>query len=331
MASYSCPGKIHLIGEHSVVYGKPAILAAIDRRTYVSVRKDRDEKITISSKGFGSFHGSVKDCLDFSGRLDSLHGKGDFKKLFAAVRKTPSSSLRALAGKAAKELGIEEGFSARFKSGIESNAGLGSSAALSLAFTKSLASCFGIRLGDKKAGKISLSVERLFHGRPSGADTAICQRGGIIWFRKGTVKSLNGRKKEILLVRTKRESTTGEMVAKVKAMDPQKRIAIMDELERLTFEMRKHVSKRGNEKTVDIFNSAQQSLRALGISTPKIGRICDVVREIGGGAKLSGAGGGGCVVCIHNDLRSLGKALRREGFHPERALVGERGLRLFKP
>src|SRR3989338_2658467 len=34
----SAPGKIHLLGEHSVVYGKPALLSAIDRRLYVRIR-----------------------------------------------------------------------------------------------------------------------------------------------------------------------------------------------------------------------------------------------------------------------------------------------------
>src|SRR3989344_488945 len=33
----SAPGKIHLMGEHAVVYGKPALLAAINKRLYAHV------------------------------------------------------------------------------------------------------------------------------------------------------------------------------------------------------------------------------------------------------------------------------------------------------
>src|SRR3989338_4144685 len=34
----SAPGKIHLLGEHVVVYGKPALIAAINRRLYTNVK-----------------------------------------------------------------------------------------------------------------------------------------------------------------------------------------------------------------------------------------------------------------------------------------------------
>jgi len=37
MITVSVPGKVHLMGEHAVVYGKPALLAAINRRLTVTV------------------------------------------------------------------------------------------------------------------------------------------------------------------------------------------------------------------------------------------------------------------------------------------------------
>ncbi len=46
----SAPGKIHLIGEHSSVYGKPAILTAIDKRVTVTI-----EKVSKQTKRDGAF------------------------------------------------------------------------------------------------------------------------------------------------------------------------------------------------------------------------------------------------------------------------------------
>ena len=45
----SAPAKIILFGEHFVVYDKPAVVIAIDRRAYVTVKPRSDSKIVIKS------------------------------------------------------------------------------------------------------------------------------------------------------------------------------------------------------------------------------------------------------------------------------------------
>ena len=39
MIKVSAPGKIHISGEHSVVYGKPALLCTINKRVYVTIQE----------------------------------------------------------------------------------------------------------------------------------------------------------------------------------------------------------------------------------------------------------------------------------------------------
>lgn len=318
MPSASSPGKVHLIGEHAVVYGKPAILAAIDRRVFCSVSESRGVKVV--SEGFGSVTANPKDCIDFARSLTKLHNNGEFKKLFREVRRSPSASLKALAGKAMLELGEDNGFEAKIKTQIIPNSGLGSSAAVSLSLVKALSPSSSARI----VCSASLEIEKLFHGRPSGADTAICQKGGMVWFDNGSVESLKFARRKALLVRTKRESTTGELVSKVRAMPNKKRDAIMDEIALLSREMRSAVAKKRSEKMIEIFNSTQSDLRALGISTEKIDKICAVVRSNGGGAKISGAGGGGHVICVHDNLAFLKRKL--SGYKTEIVSLGERGL-----
>src|SRR5690348_13142194 len=51
----SAPGKIHLMGEHAVVYGKPALLATIDKRCFVELTKRDDKKIVLIASNTPDF------------------------------------------------------------------------------------------------------------------------------------------------------------------------------------------------------------------------------------------------------------------------------------
>src|ERR1043165_4791735 len=50
----SAPGKLHLIGEHSVVYDKPAIIAAVDKRCFVEIKETKDRNVRIKSENLTS-------------------------------------------------------------------------------------------------------------------------------------------------------------------------------------------------------------------------------------------------------------------------------------
>ena len=48
----SVPGKIHLLGEHAVVYNKPAIIAAVGKRCFVEITPRTDGKIIVKSQNY---------------------------------------------------------------------------------------------------------------------------------------------------------------------------------------------------------------------------------------------------------------------------------------
>ncbi|MEM7815422.1 MAG: hypothetical protein QXF55_03710, partial [Candidatus Aenigmatarchaeota archaeon] len=74
-------------------------------------------------------------------------------------------------------------------------------------------------------------------------------------------------------------------------------------------------------------NRNQQLLAELGVSTPTIDRIAEVVRGIGGAAKLCGAGGGGTMLCWHSDKGLLRQTISSLGFEPWEAELGAEGVR----
>src|SRR3989344_1811383 len=225
MVKVSAPGKVHLIGEHSVVYGEPAIIAAIGLRCYVNAEKG-DKEIIVKSPQLNIEELLLyEEAIEFAERVKKLwkdcNEKKDFTDLFNLIKRKPINQIKAAIGEILMQLYIGTGVRLEINSEIPIGAGLGSSAALSVAITKAVAEVHGKNISKEEINSTAFAVEKYMHGTPSGGDNSACCYGGLIWFQKPDVIEpltiVFSSLKNFLLVNTgPPKKTTGELVQHVR-------------------------------------------------------------------------------------------------------------------
>jgi len=344
MIKVSAPGKVYLIGEHSVVYGKPAILASVGKRTYVTVTPS--EKISYLDLAWPEIFQTwtKKEVLAITEKTLKLWQKGnqkkDFSPLFSFVKKNGYEGYRAtILGIAMKNLGIKNGFSVKIKSQIPTGAGLGSSASRAVALTKALAELFKKKISLKKINQIALEQEKIIHGTPSGGDNSASCFGGLIWFKKDKRKTIvKSLKKEIpyklsnfLFVYTgEPKKTTGELVQAVRELKKEYREERIEKIGKMAYQMRRALRQKDFQRVKEIINETQKNLAELGVSTREIEELARAVKKIGGAAKLCGAGGGGTVLCYFEKKKKLVDLIKSFGYPFWESALGVEGVRIEK-
>lgn len=136
------------------------------------------------------------------------------------------------------------------------------------------------------------------HGNPSGIDNSVATFGGAVMFKKGDpLTHLTCAGIRVLLVNTEVPRSTKALVAKcaeVKAQSPDKHEKIMQEINSIVEAVIKQLNESGTTSPQHISRN-QELLAELNVSHPKIDLIVDIARQNNFSAKLTGAGGGGCV------------------------------------
>jgi mevalonate kinase len=277
----SAPGKIILSGEHAVVYGKPEVLVAVNRRLTVTV----EEAKTATFLSFSSREPT--NLLEFAVRM-----------ILRNLGKQP-----------------QVGLNIRIESEIPPGCGMGSSAALAVAVTTVLFKYFDIPFNKKRVNQIAYEIEEKQHGNPSGGDNTVITYGGFLWYRKETeflkifktLRFRTGGLAEFVLVNTGRpKETTGEMVSKVRDLyhrNKEKVEKILDEMEKVTKQMLIALYRLKNKQLMLTIKKNERLLEKLGVVSPFAQKVIERIEESGGAAKICGAGGrkkgAGIILSIH--------------------------------
>ena len=281
-------GKIILIGEHSVVYGQPAIaIPFMDRELELRI-EDSDENYLSSD----FYNGKIKD-LD--GRLLG------FKKLI----KTFTDKYK-----------ISDKFKILIKSDIPLQRGMGSSASIAVAIAKGLYEYFKIDYDIDKIIDLANISEKYVHGNPSGIDIETIARDRAIWYIKNKEIidfpiDLNGY---LVISDSGIKGSTKEAVADVRALydSDDKYKSYVENLGKLTFSAKQAIKKNNLESLGKTMDKAQVYLRELSVSDPIIEEMIRLSKDSGAlGAKLTGGGRGGCMIALSPDIKTAEKIKKK--------------------
>jgi len=275
-------GKVILLGEHAVVYGVPALAIGIDRGARATAARTAGATSRLEVPEWGITVSEDDASTDLARA---------FGAVARAAREVPGN---VLAGGSVLVTAHAE---------LPPGGGLGCSAALGVSIARALVPS----MPPDEAATLAMAWERVFHGNPSGIDAAVAARGGSILFEKGSPMQSVPLKVSLIvcLGSTGVASSTKTMVdgiARLRERKPElveksfSGIASLVRNARLALEAG---DVTGLGKLMDL---NQMILSGLFLSTEEIERLCSTARDAGAlGAKLTGAGGGGCVVALAPD------------------------------
>ncbi|RJS78185.1 mevalonate kinase [Candidatus Bathyarchaeota archaeon] len=319
----SAPAKVILFGEHFVVYGEPAIVLAIDKRAYAKVELRQDKQLHIHSKNLNlTAHYE-------NGILKIEHGNEKEAKLkFKPVKMAVDKVL--------EKYGKQVGLNIEIESKVPVAAGLGSSAAVAASVTAAVGALLKVEMPKENVFRITYEAEKVVHGTPSGIDPAISTFGGALLFQKDTgFKSLDVKMEIPLVVgNTGVARSTRFQVEKVRNLKekyPQVATPIFLAAREIVLRAVDAFKDNDLETLGELMNINHALLYGLGVSDESLEWLINAARKAGAlGAKLTGAGGGGCMIALarNENLESVLEAIQRAGGTPFIARKTDEGVKI---
>lgn len=296
----SAPGKAILFGEHAVVFGKPAIAVAVDKRAIITITKRNETK----KNGITTFK---SPDLHVNAELDLVHGEIKMITGKSGILKYILESV----------LNAHDGTPIDIKLDMEMpiGAGLGSSAAVTVATLAALDIYHQRKISKSKIAKMAHEIEIKVQGAASPLDTAVSAYGGLIYLSENAeVISLAADLEDSIIIGyTSNRGNTGQMVAGVKKrrdLHPEIMDPLIESVGRITNEAKiiltsKKLEKKNIESLGELMNINHGLLDAMGVNTLELSKMVYISRMAGAaGSKITGAGGGGSIIalCMGNSV-----------------------------
>lgn len=272
------PGSIMLLGEHAVLHGGPAVVAAIDRYINVSLTPRNDRVIDIHSKTLGTYITHC-DCIEI---------------------KTPFTFVLATL----EQQNIIEGCTIHIDSDFSDKLGLGSSAAVTVATLRAIDLWQEKTVSKRDLLHRAINVILRVQGIGSGADCAASVYGGIVYYQRTPqiIELLSPHPPIGLLYAGYKTPTTKviEQVAKTYLTYPSLYDTLYQHIAQCAIQGKSTLLEQKWHSLGQLFDQQQQLMVALGVSDAHLDQLIEKVRGFNSvfGAKISGAGLGDCIVTL---------------------------------
>lgn len=282
----SAPGKLLLFGDHAVVYGYPSIVTAVSKRLFVEadISKNNEDEIIAPQVKESRF------VLETIEAFKDLHKINQFIKIST-------------------------------KGDFSHRVGLGSSSAVTVAAFGALNELFNKKMSlyeiFSHSYKVSLSVQ----GVGSGFDIAAATFGKTLWYVKGgkNLTILTDKKLPLVVGYSGIKADTPYYIRKVayiKKYEKEKFKKIFSKIGSITYKAASFIEKSNYQQIGKLMNQNHLLLQELGVSIPKLDNMINAALSAGAyGAKLSGAGGGDCMIALvsHDKKNAVEKSIQQAG------------------
>ena len=277
----SAPGKIILFGEHFVVHGTKAILAAIDKRVTVTSTFTENKTIKVNSQ-LGTIEVPISSSHE--------EVKSEFRPFVYLANKIINSEQNA------------SGLEITIDSDIPIGVGLGSSSACCVAAAASISELFN-ELSSEEILKMSIEAEKTIFPDTSGADCTVCTYGGMIEY-PSIEKIDNTFDLNLLIVNSMIPHNTKNSVEKVSKFkkNDEGRFSQLCDLETKLIDEVVTAMKNNDVTAFGLkMSENQKHLEEIQISNDTLRDMISSLKEISLGTKITGAGDGGCIIALVKD------------------------------
>lgn len=323
MLQVTIPGKLIISGEHAVLYGSPALAAAIERCVQIRLTPaDSSVEMALAEYQTPVMSLSLEDFWKQFEVLESHYHEflqGD-RAVGAITTRLYDLPLYAL-GVFLRYTGIslDKGVRLIISGDLPMGYGLGSSAAVVVGILRIASQHFQYPLSLEELLTLAKQVENLQHGLSSGIDPSVCLYEGVLLYTMSAIQPRSLEPWPAYLINTGQPaSSTGECVEQVKArVFPD---SFWAQFTKTTLMCDEALKRQDPLQLRQAISQNHRLLCEIGVVPDRIQLFIKEIEALGGAAKICGAG------CVKGD--NAGFLLLLPGDHLEKieALVHEAGF-----